>query len=91
MSDPDIDAVVLELFHPADERSWKVAVDAYQTPQQMIDELVRQRELPDIPGGYQLALRGGDTLDPHTRLRDAQVQSGAQLRVLPATDAGSRG
>ncbi len=91
MTDRDIDAVVLELFHPADERAWKVAVDADQTPQQMIDELVRQRELPEIPGGYQLAIRGGEILEPNTNLREAEVQSGAQLRILPATDAGSRG
>ena len=27
MTDRDIDAVVLELFHPADERGWKVALE----------------------------------------------------------------
>lgn len=73
---------------PVDGRIISVELDDTMTPDEVINELITENVLPNSDDGYQLAIKGGDQINPTTQLKDTQLTSDNVLRVIPATQAG---
>lgn len=75
-------------LHPTDMRPLSVTVDDTMLASDLITELLSNSFMPPSPGGYNLAIKGGDRLPNDQAIGTAGVKDGATLRVIPATDAG---
>ena len=58
------------------------------TPPEIVDELLANKVINPNPHGYLLGVKGGDYLNNDQPLSAINLQPGAQIRVIPATDAG---
>lgn len=77
-------------LHPTDMRPLAVTVDDTMLASDLITELLNNKFMPASPGGYNLAIKGGDRLQNDQPIATAGVKTGAILRVIPATDAGAQ-
>ncbi|MEM8948765.1 MAG: hypothetical protein AAGC99_05475 [Pseudomonadota bacterium] len=78
----------VRIMLPVDGRIISVELDDTMTPDEVINELITENVLPNSDDGYQLAIKGGDQINPTTQLKDTQLTSDNVLRVIPATQAG---
>lgn len=85
MSDVDI-----SFMHPTDGRLLNVQLDDTITAQEAISELISENFIPSDSQGYKLAIKGGNEININQSFRDANVQNGTVIRVLPQTDAGKK-
>jgi hypothetical protein len=85
MADVDI-----SFMHPTDGRLLNVQLDDTLTAQEAIEELISESFIPSDSQGYALAIKGGSMIDTNQSFRDAHVQNGTVLRIIPQTDAGKK-
>jgi len=83
----DID---VSFIHPTDGRLLNVQLDDTITAQEAIAELISVNFIPQYkyPRSYALAIKGGNMIGINQYFRDANVQNGAILQIVPQTDAG---
>lgn len=80
--------VKVHFYHPTDGRTLTVDLDDTITSQEAIAELIASDFIPANPQGYNLAVKGGVQLQRNQTFLDANITSEANLRIIPATDAG---
>jgi hypothetical protein len=80
--------VKVNFLHPTDGRRLTVSLDDSITGQEAVAELISADFITPNPQGYGLAVKGGDMIPPGQSFRNMNVSDNAEIRVLPATDAG---
>lgn len=80
--------VKVNFMHPTDGRVITVTLDDTMTTQDAISELISNNFINPDPQGYNLAIKGGERLQPNQTFSDAGIKDDTTLRVIPATDAG---
>lgn len=75
-------------MHPTDGRVISVDLDSTMTGNEIVNELIVGDFISSSADGYSLAIKGGAELKMDSSLEENNVQDGATLRVVTATDAG---
>ena len=80
--------IEVKFLLPPDDRQLGVELDDAMKPPDIIRELLSAEKISANPQGYLLAVKGGDFINDNTELRMLGLRTGAEIRVVPATDAG---
>lgn len=80
--------IKIQILHPTDGRIITIELDNSYTSSEIITELIENNFLSSSLGGYRIAIKGGNSLDINSTLRDLNIKNGTILRIVPATDAG---
>ena len=75
---------------PTDGRELNVEVEDTITPAEVISNLISADFVVVNPQGYKLNIKGGAELHANKSFREAGVENGCRIKVIPATDAGFR-
>lgn len=80
--------IEVKFLLPPDDRQLAVELDDGMKPPDIIHELLTASAISPNPQGYLLAVKGGDFINDNAELRTLNLRTGAEIRVVPATDAG---
>jgi len=78
----------VNFLHPTDGRVISVTLDATMLVAEAVNELIANEFILQHAMGYNLGVKGGPLLQPNESFLAAGVRDGADIRVIPATDAG---
>jgi hypothetical protein len=82
--------IELKFQLPPDLREITVEMEDNMKPPEIIEELLKANMIRPNPQSYLLAIKGGDFLNNDVELRTLNLEPGTIIRVVAATDAGSR-
>lgn len=85
-----MNTIKVTIIHPIDRSAVDVDIDPTLTSKEVVKLLLDEKFMTPLPGGYTLAVKGGNIIEENSTLQVAGLKEGSALTVTPATDAGFR-
>ena len=82
--------IMVYFQHPTDGGQLSVELDGSITAEEIIEELIQNEFVPPSKMGYDLGIKSGPLIQEKQTLTEAGVGNNTVIRVIPATDAGSK-